>query len=322
MQGATAYDDPAKDAWRGWKWNSIAAAATRWRRLPPSEMARQLSGKTTLYLVGPDDHDRKRALARGFANHNLIAVDLVQDRVDEVRAAGGLAIRGSLQQLIMNWPHDWPIDVVDADLCSGLVNDVGELPNCFYLSRAMHADTVISINLMRGRDAHSNGIRQCLKNHCEPLFAKMPGSDKCHDIVKHRASNWLMSLAGFTRQVKDIACGVPDMFDEQGRRGVFLSAREVRELYQEVWNPVINSYRSKTSGQVFDSVVHRWGAQVVDQDGIPKKSWTDQREAVTEKLSAKCANTEGVRERIAALRAVRTTKMRQLGLLKPTEAVA
>lgn len=311
MKGATEYIDASKDTWRGWKWNAIARACLSWNdRLSQNEQAKRLSKKTVLYLVGPEDHDRRKALVKGFASHNLIAIDLVQDRVDEVRRQGGLAIRGSLQTILMNWPHDWLIDVVDADLCSGLVNDVGEIPNCLFLSRAIHAETVISLNLMRGRDAHSNVIRDGMRSFIEPLMPD--GYTKTHhDVVKHRGSNWLFQLAQHWRQVRDLAEGLPEQMDELGRRGVFLNPIEVSELF-ESWRPQVSSYRSKTSGQVFDSVVHRWAFQMMDQEGIHKSVWTDHREAVKDKLSDKCSGDLGLKERIAALRAVRTTKVRKL----------
>ena len=165
MKGINGYYSGTKETWRGWKWNSIAHVALEYDdRIPPSERARRLSQKTVLYLVGPEDFDRKKAMAKGFANHNLIAIDLVQERVDEVRRNGGLAIRGSLQTVLLNWPSDWLIDVVDGDFCSGLVNDIGELPFCLHGCRGMHEKTVVSLNLMRGRDAHSNITRECLNN--------------------------------------------------------------------------------------------------------------------------------------------------------------
>lgn len=292
MKGATQYDDAAKDAWRGWKWNTIAAALMNWRELGPAERARQLSTKTVLYLVGPDDHDRKRALARGFANHNLIAVDIVQDRIDEVRAAGGFGIRGSLQQLIMNWPSDWQIDVIDADFCSGLVCDVMNFPWCLNISQAIHPDTVVSINMMRGRDSQSNDIRRFYKEISSKLpkgFASRFGVD-IESATKHRGFNWTIRLIQYFRRM------LKNEF----------SVSHIASILAGEWNPHSNTYRSKTSGQVFDSVVHRWA---MNEESMNHSKLIP---FVSEKLSTKTANSKGVRQRIAALRAVRTMKLREL----------
>ena len=284
MIGAIAYDDPAKDAWRGWKWNAIANAACGFNdRIPPREKARRLSEKTVLYLVGPDDHDRKRALARGFANHNLIAIDLVQERVDEVRRAGGLAICGSLQQVLLNWPHDWPIDVIDADLCSGITKDVIGLARCLLACPAFESQSVLSLNMMRGRDAESNELRSTL-NAMFPQYK--------HG-AKHRGLNWSMHLA-----IEVIAMGKCN------------PTHEAVGVIFEIQRASINSYRSKTSGQFFDSCVHRWGITRLAQPDVSSRDWERERKQVGSVLSSTCSSSVGVRHRIAALRAVRTMKMR------------
>lgn len=316
MKGAAEYIDASKDTWRGWKWNAIAHAALQFNdRLPPAERARRLSQKTVLYLVGPEDHDRRKALAKGFANHNLIAVDICQERIDEVRAVGGLGICGSLQNILLSWPQDWPVDVVDADFCGGLVNDIGELPFCFNLCRGAYAETVVSMNLLRGRDPHSNSTRENVRNTTDWLaraLSKSGADIGGVDLAKHRGVNWLTHLANCWGQVRDCAAGVDSAFDEKGRKGVLISERELSDWICNVWNPQLGSYRSKTSGQVFDSVVHRWGMVVVDQDGVSKQEWRDNQDAVRKKLSRIACNNEGVRERIAALRAVRTMKIKKV----------
>lgn len=300
MRGAESYVDPSKDTWRGWKWNAIARAALQFNeRLPPSERARRLSQKTVLYLVGPDDHDRQKALSKGFENHNLIAVDVVQERIDEVRAAGGIGICAPMQQVIRHWPHDWPIDVIDADLCSGFVADVRALMFCMFANPAVHSNAVVSVNLMRGRDEHSNGIRDL----CKIASQFIPAGEECpHDIVKHRGSNWLMNLQFHLHRLKGFGI-YPDGF-------IGLDPETVRNNFR-AWNPSVNSYKSKTSSQYFDSVVHRW-AVFIDFQGkqAPSREWWKTLDCGDAFMSSKCANDDGVRERIAALRAVRTKKMR------------
>lgn len=279
MIGVDEYVDASKDTWRGWKWNRIADAAVRWAKLPPTEKARRLSHKTVLYLVGPDDKDRAKALSKGFASHNLVAIDLVQGRVDEVRRSGGLAICGSLQQVIANWPKDWPIDVVDADFCSGWVSDVSCLKNILLGSPAMVPDTVFSINLMRGRDSNCNNLRQFLD-------------------IKHRGELW----------------GKLHLLHAS-----ILQSGESETPLQRT-RPEWTQYRSKTSGQWFDSVVHRWGvgrpeikqktrevnAAYKEYDRIASVLRSD----AVDRLSRVASRDDNIRGIIAAIRAVRTKKLR------------
>jgi hypothetical protein len=300
MIGAGEYIDSRKDTWRGWKWNSIAKAACNFNpRLPPSEVSRRLGDKTVLYLVGPEDHDRRKALAKGFANHNLIAVDVVQERIDEVRRAGGLGICAPLQQVILHWPHDWPIDVIDADLCHGFVSDVRALQFCMCYTPAVHTNSVVSLNLMRGRDQHSNEIRTLCKIAAEFI---PKGAEHEHDIVKHRGSNWLMNLTFFIHRMKG--------YGKYPKGYIGIEPETVRECFQ-AWKPAVNSYQSKTSSQYFDSVVHRWAFHI---DGLSPDHplWASLKDGCDDLMSPACANNEGVRERIAALRAVRTKKVKSL----------
>lgn len=110
--GLDSYDSGVKKTWRGWLHNRIEDLLMA----PHSEA-------TVLYLCGPDDFDREYAIARGFKNHNLIAVDLNEDNVRRVRKNGGLAICHDLTEVVASWPKDWPIDVVIADFCAGLNAD-------------------------------------------------------------------------------------------------------------------------------------------------------------------------------------------------------
>lgn len=311
MKGADAYDDPAKDAWRGWKWNTIVSLITAWFSLPPKEKARRCSEKTVLYLPGPDDHDRRRAMARGFANYNLIAVDVVQDRIDRIRANGGFGIRGSLQQVILNWPEDWPIDVIDGDFCGGLTEDVSQLAWCLYSVPAVHPDTILSLNLMRGRDPRAKewqdmakSVYNSVPSYLQPLVGKTGTQIDFDDIVKHRGHLWLWRLLSFHASVD------PGLQHEDPREWVpsLLRAIEIQE----------NSYRSKTSGQYFDSVIHRWAtgnvfrglAAAAKKTRVAslvghKESFATIANDIKGRLSRLAANDRGLRARIAALRAVR-----------------
>jgi hypothetical protein len=263
-----------------WKWNRIADLAVGNRRLPPSERARILSQKTVLYLVGPEDHDRRKALSLGFANHNLIAVDLVQERVDEVRRAGGLAIRGSLQQVLMAWPQDWPIDVVDADFCHGIVKDVLVLPYILRTSPGMISDTVVSLNMQRGRDPASNSLRKKMRRYGGAV---------------HRGEAWLSAVV--LMEVNSLR-----------NRHPLSPVVGMMKRYRQECSPASSEYRSKTSGQWFDSVIHKWGfSRQVFGDATAEQV----RAGISQLLSEGSRFDKAIRGRIAALRAVRTKRMDQ-----------
>lgn len=300
MIGAEAYVDASKDTWRGWKWNAIANAALGFTtRIPPSEKKRRLSTKTVLYLVGPDDRDRPKALDRGFLGHNLIAVDLLQERVDAVRKAGGLAIRGSLQMILSNWPKDWPIDVIDGDFCSGLVEDVATLACCLRVCAGMHPDTVVSLNLMRGRDPASNSTRDNIARIGHFLRQSLGGSSNLN-MKKHRGINWIAHLMWhFGSMIHGSV--------ENGRyRDVLMDEDLVDDLINELWMPHFWSYRSKTSRQYFDSVVHRWGG---NKNLHSQQFIESSRIAIHNSISVIARGDDALRGRIAALRAVRTKRI-------------
>ena len=288
--GAETYEDASKDTWRGWKWNAIARAALGFNaRLPPSEQKRMLATKTVLYLVGPNDRDRQKAIDIGFLADNLIAVDLLQERVDAVRKSGGLAIRGSLQMILSNWPKDWPIDVIDGDFCSGLVSDIVVIRGSMGYCAAMHPLTVVSLNLMRGRDPSSNSIRAEI-GRTPNLLAKLFPKER--SPIKHRGVNWLAHVCSHH-------------FKHFGD-GYFADLDEMADWIHKTFKPNLHSYRSKTSGQFFDSIVHHWGADGVDYG---RQNRGVIRQAMVDALSVQAGNDDGMRGRIAALRAVRTRRI-------------
>lgn len=305
MQGLDNYQNGTKETWRGWKWNCIANAAVQFNeRLPPSERTRRLREKTVLYLVGPDDVDRRKAISKGFSNHNLIAVDISQDRIDEVRAAGGIGICAPLQQILRQWPRDWPIDVIDADLCSGFVSDVRAIMHCLFANPAIHKDSVISMNLMRGRDEHSNGLRELCR--AVSAIVKMDPDS----FVKHRGFNWLMNIPFHVFRVEAEILRSKGHAAPCSRENIAIDLRRVNEFFR-TWNPKVSTYKSKGSSQYFDSVVHRWGLGswinwIGEKVEFDDDVLNDIKDVGNQFLSRKCANETGVRERISALRAVRT----------------
>lgn len=266
-QGLESYRNGQKKNWRGWQWNRIVE-----RLAVPVEEA------LCLYLCGPEDLDREKALSKGFRSENLIAVDLEQVNIDHVRDSGGLGICHDLGALIREWPADWPLDVIVADYCVGLERVAICLGLDLLRSRAVsatrptltvdlregfgyrdwehlvHEPTVLALNLQRGRDEFSNGIRRRLGGE------------------KHRGVAWSKGFKlGLLR----------------GTTGVSVS--EAEKLTAECCE-AINSYRSKRV--YMDSLVMR-------VPGI-RETWNIQHRP----------EDRTARRKITACRAVRTTRLR------------
>lgn len=155
-QGLDEYTSKQKENWRGWQWNRIVEKLCGPRNLGPAGIRNVLKDKTVLYLCGPDAFDREVALSHGFDDCNLIAVDTNADCIANVRRDGGLGITCTLGELLINWPADWKIDAVVADFCCGFEDASQGLPFALWRSPGIqaHTDTmpVVAVNLQRGRD--------------------------------------------------------------------------------------------------------------------------------------------------------------------------
>lgn len=106
-----------KNNWRRWVWNRICERLTKPRR-----------DAVVVYLPGKEDLDRKVAVERGFSPYNLIAVDRSPSVVSIMKAKGALCIEGNLIDVLQCFKNtNVRVDVVLADLCCGLVDDVNDL---------------------------------------------------------------------------------------------------------------------------------------------------------------------------------------------------
>lgn len=268
--GLDSYRNKRKDDWRGWQWNRIVE-----RLSVPVEEA------VALYLCGPADVDRAKAVLRGFRTENLIGVDLDEENVRRVRAGGGLAICADINELVAVWPKDWPVHVIVADFCAGFDDTAINLASALMSRTGAMRGTVVSVNLQRGRDATTNDLRAWLKETYSEALAIGASFGGPHDPDPriHRGRQFLAACVN----------------------GWLVSWGEPAErLY-----PDYNSYRSH---RVFmDSVVFRWPGAFI------------QRPATG--LMAKLRETAGVlfgsrlpfpaaSRKIAACRALRTMKVR------------
>lgn len=284
-----------KSNWRGWVWNRII------ERIPTLD-CRYATG---LYLVGPDDLDREAALKKGLRNHNLIAVDKDINHIRNVRAAGNLGIQGRLQDILVVWPQDWPITFVNADMCCGLDDNMRIFTAALIICRGfIPAETVIAVNLQRGRDPASNPLRSGIKQSYfsrgmtrEEFQRKVKRSDeRLMDIVldeKHRGKQFFNRLLFHSL---DAARQVP------GQEHLNKEQNGFANQFVEATNPQFHSYRQNVRVPYMDSVVFTMPPFVNfdhEADIAFYKDWTQR-------------DLKKTINRVAALRAVRTMKMKEL----------
>lgn len=171
------YKNGIKNHWRRTVWNEVLGR-TRGRE----------KKELILYLAGPQDLDREVAISKGVPGQNLIAIDHASGNVARVRTRRGLAISADVFDVLHTWPDDRPVCAVMLDLCCGLSRDA--LSSYDILERKPLRRAVVCINLMRGRDAETNWLRQQMSAH------GFSGSiDGAEDITKHRAAQMLISHA-------------------------------------------------------------------------------------------------------------------------------
>lgn len=141
---------------------------TNWRRRIWNEISERVKDRTharVLYLSAVADKDRACAVSKGFNPNNLIAVDIDKDVVSKIRHEGKIAVHGNLLDVISAWPASSPISVVVADMMSGFSQTVISLIVELWYSGATTEDTVVVINMLRGRDGKVG--MEVIENHRE-----------------------------------------------------------------------------------------------------------------------------------------------------------
>lgn len=258
MVGLASYDSGAKQTWRGWQWNRIA------ERIPKC----QRRDAVVVYLVGPDDLDRKAAIGKGFRNRNLIAVDIDHDNVRRVREAGGVAIACNLQDAIAHWPADIKLSAIVADFTCGLSASSYSLWQAALHCFGMRRGTVFSVNLQRGRDPWSNRRRDGFSERLmqpgqaqayfrQILEAQFFGDIRLADPIKHRGWQWqqeaLLDLIVLNKP--------PDATMAECDRNAV--------LFSKMMDPKFGSYKSwgklDNSALVFDSIVFSFPLELKPQ---------------------------------------------------------
>lgn len=128
-----------KNQWRNRVWRMVAESMPNPRRA------------TVLYLASDQDLDRDVAIRCGFAHANLIAVDMDRRKIDVLRSRGVSAVCGKLDDIMFNWPNDWPVHAVIADFVSGVEQHVIDTMSAWRLLQAFRMGC-LAINMQRGRD--------------------------------------------------------------------------------------------------------------------------------------------------------------------------
>ena len=229
-----------KNNWRRWVWNRI----TERLNVKPQEAL-------VLYLAGRNDFDRREALRRGFAEHNLIAAELNREARKVLRARKALCIDGEIIDAASFWPPPIPLHVLHADFACGLEAKI--LARCFTLIASQALNTaVLSFNFMRGRDASTNEMRERWATWQVSrglMHAQAP---------VHRAA---LFYTEFCFCCFSFIKGCYRSVDSDGiiqlnelRREQIEEFNNCRRRLWEFTNPVFYTYKSE-SGQMFDSCI-------------------------------------------------------------------
>lgn len=191
------YRSNTKDNWRRWQWNRIC-----------SNFNNNVRTRSVVYLCGPTPEDMNIAVEKGFARRNLVAVDVDAACITSTRRQGGLAVQADLIQVLNQW-NDKPIDVIVADFCCGLSDSVEKTMHCLsFLPHVIRdGETIVSCNMQRGRDPHSNHLRSHLDKLPACVLRELPA------VRLHRGQQLMLSLIANTMVfLWNQAVDVPESF--------------------------------------------------------------------------------------------------------------
>ena len=306
------YDNPIKGAARGWAWNRIC---DRIRSKDERRRAR------IFVLIGDTIEELRVAQTKGFSHFNVIGVDVRPEPVKAWREAGGLAIQAPLEAVIAFSKHD-PSAVI-ADFCGG-ISDVSFLTFLVSLFRTKLPGCIV-MNLLRGRDEIDNYRPDNFLNFC-----KTAGDDRLSQVSKKRSFIVLMNL--FQRiYSQTIATDLkiktwpptPEQF------------KAVEDQFKGFWpdfqrglSPQFHDYQSKDSSQYFDSLAinsigldymllfgsrgeFKLGTKLSPEDRAYGLEQMRNRAQFLVTSSGKY-DIKSIKQRLAALEAVRTKKLLEL----------
>lgn len=157
------YDFSQKRHWRRSLWNCIGDRVQTAKR-----------DAIVLYLAGGLDQDRPVALAKGFRSENLIAIEHDEETAQQLRQRGTLTLLGDAFAHALAWNPKRHIDVCVLDLCGGLTQRTAESIETM-LALPHFANAVIAVNMLRGRDAAGNELRNALATSQRELLQESLG---------------------------------------------------------------------------------------------------------------------------------------------------
>jgi len=208
------------------------ATKDTWRGWAWNQIAkRSVPGATVMVLAGDGGYDIKKARRHGL---RIIGVDRVQGRVNEFRRQGEVAIKDSLHRQVMLMKPDALI----ADMMGGMTSSSwGDVLAVSPICKA------VVWNGLRGRDKGVNDIIGEASSGCIPIYRGR--RIEWTQVGKHRGKIAFCSLivAAWNAAGGDMNSYVPQDF-------ISRMSRELR--------PEFMTYRSKDSGQYFDSVAWNW----------------------------------------------------------------
>lgn len=235
--GRDNYKFGDKNIWRRWAWNRICYRSNK----KPNNLI-------GLYLIGNDD-DFKVALNKGFNRYNIFGIDINKEKVDLHRKIGGIGINISLSDAIFNWDESLKLDFVNADFCCGLNKQLRIFLIALRDSYAVDKNSMIVLNMLRGREGGFNNKSTHLEFYREIFKAK--GQKIIGDIEKHRGIQAieLVYLLTFYTKIHNKDYNL-DEYEEN-----------IYKFYENVY-PTLDfySYRSITNGvtNIMDSVSFKW----------------------------------------------------------------
>jgi len=142
------------------------ARKRHWRRKMANRVLRladkaALKNRTFLYLSGEADHDRRVFLQKKVPERRLLIVEQDKQVADRLRKSGKTVANCKLDQALL--AHSDPLSVVWADLCCTLCGSpAATVFNALTMSSGVVENTVVMLNVMRGRDAGAPELGRAL----------------------------------------------------------------------------------------------------------------------------------------------------------------
>lgn len=260
--GLSNYKFGRKNNWRRWSWNRCIEYSNK----KPSEIV-------CIYLPSKQNIDMIVAESKGIDPYNMYAVEKNVKVVKNLRKRKINVIHGELHDILNAWGVRPKIDVIHADFCSSLNNKIIlRFGQSLIGNLSVRRNTVVVLNLLRGRDADSNCIRQALygEGYCNEFHKKHRGFQflfalRCLCIANR---NWRYNLFNNDELFR---------LDNESLKRMFYS-----------FDPFFNSYKS-INNSVMDSVVFRVGELM---------NFTKQRKF-----------KKSIKNKIAAAKAIRTMRL-------------